>query len=76
MSHCKLFGKREGAFKQHLEGDWTNYLSVTVDHRLTSANQINSRRALPAVPVLKSLREGGRGKIENIFRCCSLIFFK
>lgn len=54
MSHCKLFGKRAGAFKQHLEGDWTNHLSVTVDHRLTSATQINSRRALPAVPVVKS----------------------
>ena len=37
--------KRAGAFKKYLAGDWTNHLSVTVCHRLTSTNQNGSRRA-------------------------------
>ena len=37
--------KRAGTFKKYLAGDWTNHLSITVCHRLTSTNQNNSRRA-------------------------------
>ena len=39
--------KRAGTFKKYLAGDRTNHLSITVYHRLTSANQISIRRVLP-----------------------------
>lgn len=34
------------------EGDWTNHLSVTIDHRLTSTNKI--KEAVLAKQVVKS----------------------
>ena len=32
--------KGAGAIKKYLRGDWTNHLSVPINHRLTSTDQI------------------------------------
>lgn len=43
------------AFCRYLTGDWMDYLSISVNHHLTSTNQIKSRTMLPPVePVGKS----------------------
>ena len=58
--------KRAGNFREYLAGDWMNHLSDTVYHGLTSTNQINSRRALPAVePVGKLNSCGSQAKEER-----------
>lgn len=57
-----------------MEGDWTNHLSVTVCHRPTSTNRINSRRALTAVPVRRRAKTSSPSRKAFSAALCSSVY--
>lgn len=71
----ETFCKRAGTFKRHLTGDWAKHLYVTLHHKLTLTNQINSQWSSLVNRTLHLSIEGGAIDVFSILNNPSVQFF-